>query len=334
MKTGAEVIPGCSLYLASAACASAVMTGCANILGLNKPDPYRIVFHRHWQDPKSSQPFYHTSNDIFVLSLDEEYNPVGEKRITSGHGIYSNYSPAWSPDGKHIAYVNNNNSDGKLCLIIRDNNGNIKNITRGLTCLYPSWSPNGQQIAFMTLYGEFEGIAIIAPDGSDYVPLIENPPGSRPESNPVWSPDGKWIAFTSYRDGKYEIYKAQVDNPDIQIRLTNSTGSNRVSDWTTEDRILYDNTPNSNIFDHWERDIWQLNPTDLSTNRITSLSGLVADGAKSNGDRIVFIGTEPKDDEDHYQSNLYLINQGGSNLTQITNKGLGNSRPSWGPKRS
>ncbi len=41
---------------------------------------------------------------------------------------------------------------------------------------------------------------------------------------PSWSPAGDFIAFTSYRDGDYEIYSIKPDGTDLK-RLTNSPGN-------------------------------------------------------------------------------------------------------------
>ena len=44
-------------------------------------------------------------------------------------------------------------------------------------------------------------------DGSDQQRLTTN---EAKDTTPAWSPDGKWIAFVSNRDGNYELYLIEV----------------------------------------------------------------------------------------------------------------------------
>ena len=60
-------------------------------------------------------------------------------------------------------------------------------------------------------------------DGSSQTRLTNN---TSNDYEPVWSPDGKYIAFVSDRDGNDEIYLMKADGSE-QTRLTN----NSVDDW-------------------------------------------------------------------------------------------------------
>ena len=83
----------------------------------------------------------------------------------------------------------------------------------------PVWSPNGQQIAFMGLRDPLlnviamkdEEIYLIDPDGSGRLQLTDNAFG---DEDPAWSPDGQSIAFSSNRDGNWEIYLMNADGSD------------------------------------------------------------------------------------------------------------------------
>jgi hypothetical protein len=52
------------------------------------------------------------------------------------------------------------------------------------------------------------------------------------EYEPAWSPDGTKIAFTSTRDGNYEIYSMNADGDDPQ-RMTNNLGLDGLAAWQT-----------------------------------------------------------------------------------------------------
>ncbi len=94
----------------------------------------------------------------------------------------------------------------------------------------PTWSPDGSQIAFISpcrARGEFfensyrdSSIYVMNADGTGQKPLTTVPSS---DFDPAWSPDGKYIAFTSLRDGKKDIYLLTVETGAI-VRLTTVNG--------------------------------------------------------------------------------------------------------------
>jgi TolB protein len=59
-------------------------------------------------------------------------------------------------------------------------------------------------------------IYVMQADGSNQTRLTDDPADDR---DPVWSPDGQWIAFISLRDGVSELYVMRADGS-AQTRLT------------------------------------------------------------------------------------------------------------------
>ena len=73
----------------------------------------------------------------------------------------------------------------------------------------PQWSPEGNQLLFSQAseLGDRD-IYVIRDDGSSLLNLTAFP---GKDLDPVWSPDGKWIAFVTTRDGNQEIYVMSAD---------------------------------------------------------------------------------------------------------------------------
>jgi len=63
------------------------------------------------------------------------------------------------------------------------------------------------------------GLFIARADGSDEHPLLAKT--SDLDYNPTWSPDGKWIVFTSDREGSADLFRVTPDGAGLE-RLTDS----------------------------------------------------------------------------------------------------------------
>jgi len=139
-----------------------------------------------------------------------------------------NYYPAWSADGKRIAFTSTRSGTPELWVM--DGLGRAqKRITAPSPGggFVPSWSPDGKHIAFSAITMDVLGPAhphpeiwVVDADGADPRQLTHTLPGS--SNAPSWSPDGSRIAFASDRGGVPEVYSMRPDGTDVR-QLTGPT---------------------------------------------------------------------------------------------------------------
>ena len=95
----------------------------------------------------------------------------------------------------------------------------------------PSLSPDGKTIVFA-----YDNDLWTVPSEGGSASRITAMAGR--ESNPRYSPDGKWIAFTARQDGNANIYMMPTDGGDIK-QLTWHEGSSSVESWSWDSKYIY-----------------------------------------------------------------------------------------------
>ncbi len=111
------------------------------------PDGTRIAFAGHkwlYGGAKPGPCCYSSHSDIYVMNADGS----GRRKLT--HNARYNAEPAWSPDGRKIAFRSTRNGNRDIYVMNADGSGK-RNLTRNPAQEgSPSWSPDGRRIAFVS----------------------------------------------------------------------------------------------------------------------------------------------------------------------------------------
>lgn len=157
------------------------------------------------------------------------YNP--QSIVSSTEPIMS---PAWSPDGRKLAYVSFENSQPAVW-VQEVFTGKREKLTsfKGINGA-PAWSPDGRSLALTLSKDGNPDIFVMDLARRDLRPLTRH---WAIDTEPAWSPDGKEIMFTSDRGGAPQIYKVPVSGGEPE-RVTFEGKYNARASYAANGRLL------------------------------------------------------------------------------------------------
>jgi TolB protein len=161
------------------------------------------------------------SKEIYIVDYDG-YNP---RRVTVNGSL--NILPAWSPDGRQLAYTSYRQPPPGVFVSSIFEMKNTRITPGGSQAFAPSWSPDGKRVAYAANTGGNMEIYVAGADGSGSRKITSS---SASETAPCWSPTGNEIAFTSDRGGTPQIYLMDAEGLNIR-RLTTVGNWNDAPTW-------------------------------------------------------------------------------------------------------
>jgi serine/threonine protein kinase len=163
-------------------------------------------------------------SDIWIIDAERG----ARRRLTTQD---HNLSPVWTVDGAHIVFATLNGvselpatggAPTKLVAIPRS---------------YPtSWSPDGRNLLYETDTATDRPVSVFAPGE------LGSPPGRRLTqqgvfSSSIYSPDGRWIAFSLANGGREEVYVARAPDLANPIMISNGGGVRPI--WSRDGREIF-----------------------------------------------------------------------------------------------
>lgn len=152
--------------------------------------------------------------------------------------------PAWSPDGRHIAFASDRN--GSLDIYVMKADGSdVRRLTDDpLEEFDPSWSPDGRQIVFTSSRNASKPrnrrwwLSIMNADGSARSRLYQDSRQAHVSDNsPSFSPDGRGFVFNSRRSGLPDLYIMDADGSSVTKPLGRDR-DRRAPSWSPDGRRL------------------------------------------------------------------------------------------------
>ena len=141
------------------------------------------------------------------------------------------HSASWSPDGRRIVHVS-----GTQIVVIDADGGGRRVISDAKGNQTPSWSRDGASILFAG--GDFPNITIQTMNADGSSRRIVAPNGGAFDYDPVWSPDGKSIAFVSGIRGQGpRIHLMNADGTARRRLTTLSLGEERPA-WSPDGKQI------------------------------------------------------------------------------------------------
>ncbi len=257
-----------ALYWAMAALLAFLVSGCSLVAGQNGPIVYVSDADGNREiyllDAESGESLRLTNNDtadadprwsydgenIAYVSLEDgdreisaiDKNGSQKVRLTNNPG--PDFSPRWSPVERKLAYVSQrqaqNNARSEIYYVSLDNPEANQVTFEDSAEQLGDWSPDGEWIIFYNLEpASSRGLWLRNPEGVNLIRLTEEH-----DTEPRWSPDGKYIAFVRQHGDGRAIYVAGKANGDSwdggldETRLTQGGIEDYSPVWHPNSKIL------------------------------------------------------------------------------------------------
>ena len=187
------------------------------------------------------------------------------RRLTTSPA--NDFTPAWSPDGKWIAFSSDPEKNADIYLAPATGGELVRLTAFAELDTTPAWSPDGTKIAFVSRRDNDHEIYVMNSDGSAQTRLTF---ATERDDNPAWSADGEKIAFDSFRTAESQIWVMNTDGSD-QEQVTHGDDPAYGPFWSPDGKWIAFNVTAGNLEQPGSsnEDIWVIRTDGSDEKRIT-----------------------------------------------------------------
>jgi Tol biopolymer transport system component len=264
---------------------------------------------------------------LFVSTRDKSYEIFGmdadgsrQRRISKGGGdastaagLFYEIEPAWSPDGKRIAFSSKREGSFDIFVMTREGKDVTRLTTTGADDSHPTWSPDGKRIAF----ARSGRIDVMSAEGSGVRGIG---PAAERDNDPAWSPDGRWIAYTRLLRDVGTVREIWLMRPDGSGNhaLTSLSKSSSSPAWSPDSaRLAFSSDARGGRFS-----IFEIGADGKGLHQLTSLGGDDIEPAWSPDGKTIAFSREGA---------IVTAPVGGGEEQTLTDPDNNDSSPDWNP---
>ena len=275
----------------------------------------RSLQHPIWSSDGRKLAYYLDIGDDYMMY---EYDM---SRKTS-RGLTTGYSPSYSPAGDRLVYcaVSQRTDEAELWIYGTTDGSDMMVTELAQGCLWPSWSPEGKWVLFNS-FDDAWNIYLLDTEAGVASPLTK---GNRAIEKPIWSPDGKRIAYWILRTD--EIVIANLKGNEISTIGGDSAGIPKLGNFSPNgSKVVYTRLFEDRLFVH-----------DCSTNKTTTvcrMEGYISTPSYSpDGKWIAFQFNKSSARKMRGRWDVYVVRASGGKPLCLTEDFPGHSiAPCWRP---
>ena len=291
------------------------------------------------------------TKDSNVDDYAPSYSPDGEQIVfrseRNGGGIYLmgatgesvrrltdfGYDPSWSADGKEIVFA----TEGIISAYGRDSvsqlwsvriaDGEKRMLFKG-DAVQPNASPQNTRIAYWAINESSQrDIWTISMSGGDAIAVTND---AAVDFNPAWSPDGKYLYYSSDRGGSMNIWRVPIDERSGKVQ-----GEHQPVTTSAEEcaRMSFSRDGKQMLFTSLRA---QVNIEKISFDPVNKT--IVGNPAEITHGSVTFVSPDPSPDGEWIafwsagrHEDIYVVRQDGNELRKVTDDTFRDRYPKWSP---